>query len=480
MGTVVVNAERKPHVVFVPYPAQSHIKCMLKLARLLHHKGLNITFVNTEVNHKQLLNSGGANSLDDEPGFQFKTIPDGVPEGTPNFMYAVSASILINFLDPFLDLMGRLESPVTCIIGDGMMPFTVDAAEKLKVPIMHFWTFSACAFMGYYEAPTLIEKGLIPLKDESCMTNGYLDTVIDCIPGLEGFRLKDIPAYIRPTRYPNDADYNYVIQSIKATRKVPNIILHTFEELESKVIKALQLTIPRVYTIGPLELLLNPIQLEEETKKLDIKGYSLWKEEDGCLKWLESKEPHSVIYVNFGSLISVSLEQLVEFGWGLANSNHYFLWIIRPDLVIGESAAIPLELKEMINERGFIASWCSQEQVLKHPSVGGFLTHCGWGSTIESLSAGVPMLCWPYLWDQPTNCRQMCKEWEVGMEIDSNVNRDEVERLTRELIGGEKGKRMRSKAIEWKKKIEIATGPKGSSSLNIEKLANDINMFTTK
>ncbi|XP_023768837.1 UDP-glycosyltransferase 85C2 isoform X1 [Lactuca sativa] len=480
MGTVVVNAERKPHVVFVPYPAQSHIKCMLKLARLLHHKGLNITFVNTEVNHKQLLNSGGANSLDDEPGFQFKTIPDGVPEGTPNFMYAVSASILINFLDPFLDLMGRLESPVTCIIGDGMMPFTVDAAEKLKVPIMHFWTFSACAFMGYYEAPTLIEKGLIPLKDESCITNGYLDTVIDCIPGLEGFRLKDIPAYIRPTRYPNDADYNYVIQSIKATRKVPNIILHTFEELESKVIKALQLTIPRVYTIGPLELLLNPIQLEEETKKLDIKGYSLWKEEDGCLKWLESKEPHSVIYVNFGSLISVSLEQLLEFGWGLANSNHYFLWIIRPDLVIGESAAIPLELKEMINERGFIASWCSQEQVLKHPSVGGFLTHCGWGSTIESLSAGVPMLCWPYLWDQPTNCRQMCKEWDVGMEIDSNVNRDEVERLTRELIGGEKGKRMRSKAIEWKKKIEIATGPKGSSSLNIEKLANDINMFTTK
>ena len=164
METVLVKAESKPHVVFVPYPAQSHIKCMLKLARLLHHKGLNITFVNTEVNHKQLLKSGGPNSLDGEPGFQFKTIPDGVPEGTPNFMYAVTASILVNFLDPFLDLMGRIESPVTCILADGIMPFTVDAAEKLKIPIMHFWTFAACAFMGYYQAPVLIEKGLIPFK----------------------------------------------------------------------------------------------------------------------------------------------------------------------------------------------------------------------------------------------------------------------------------------------------------------------------
>ncbi|KAL7615542.1 hypothetical protein Lser_V15G03282 [Lactuca serriola] len=480
METVLVKTESKPHVVFVPYPAQSHIKCMLKLARLLHHKGgLDITFVNTEVNHKQLLESGGPNSLDGEPGFQFETIPDGVPEGTPNFMYAVTASILVNFLDPFLDLMRRLKNPGTCILADGMMPFTVDAAEKLKLPIVHFWTFAACAFMGYYQAPVLIEKGLIPFKDESCFTNGYLDTVIDSIPGLEGFRLKDLPGYIRTTN-PNDDSYNYVVECVKATRRVSNMIIHTFEELESTVIKAFKSMIPHVYTIGPLELLLNPIQLEEETKKLDIKGYSLWKEEDGCLKWLESKEPHSVVYVNFGSLISVSLEQLLEFGWGLANSNHYFLWIIRPDLVIGESAALPPELQELINERGFIASWCSQEEVLKHPSIGGFLTHCGWGSTIESLTAGVPMLCWPFLWDQLTNCRQMCMEWEVGMEIDHKVNRDEVETLTKELIGGDKGKRIRSKAQEWKKKIEIATGPKGSSSLNIEKLANDIIMFPRK
>ncbi|KAL4561517.1 hypothetical protein LXL04_033684 [Taraxacum kok-saghyz] len=479
MDEVLVNFESKSHVVFVPFPAQSHIKCMLKLARLLHHKGLHITFVNTEVNHNQLLNSGGLNSLDDEPGFQFKTIPDGVPEGAPEYMNEVCRSILNKFLDPFVDLMERLESSVNCVIADGMMPFTVDAAEKFRVPIMHFWTFSASAFMGYYQAPNLIEKGLIPLKDESCFTNGYLETVIDGIPELEGFRLKDLPGYIRTTNS-NSEEYTYVIESIKATRKVSNVILHTFNELESTIIKALEPMIPHIYTIGPLELLLNSTKLEKEPNKSDTKGYSLWKEDDECLKWLESKEPNSVIYVNFGSLISVSLEQLVEFGWGLVNSNHYFLWIIRPDLVVGESSALPSELKERINERGFITSWCSQEKVLNHSSIGGFLTHCGWGSTIESLAAGVPMLCWPYLWDQPTNCRQMCEEWVVGLEIEGDVNRDEVERLVRELIGGEKGKEMRSKAMEWKEKIETATGPKGSSTLDVEKLANDINLFSRK
>uniref|UniRef100_A9X3L6 Glycosyltransferase n=1 Tax=[Ixeris] dentata var. albiflora TaxID=190261 RepID=A9X3L6_9ASTR len=477
MDAVAVNSETMSHVVFIPFPAQSHIKCMLKLARLLHHKGLHITFVNTELNHNQLLSSGGPNSLDGEPGFRFKTIPDGVPEGAPDFMYALCDSVLNKMLDPFVDLIGRLESPATCIIGDGMMPFTVAAAEKLKLPIMHFWTFPAAAFLGYYQAPNLIEKGFIPPKDESWSTNGYLETVVDSISGLEGFRIRDIPAYFRTTD-PNDSDFNYIIECVKAIRKVSNIVLHTFEELESTIIKALQPMIPHVYTIGPLELLLNPIKLEEETEKLDIKGYSLWKEDDECLKWLDSKEPNSVIYVNFGSLISMSKEQLAEFGWGLVNSNHCFLWVIRRDLVVGDSAPLPPELKERINERGFIASWCPQEKVLKHSSVGGFLTHCGWGSIIESLSAGVPMLCWPYLWDQPTNCRQACKEWEVGLEIEGNVNKDEVERLTRELIGGEKGKQMRSKALEWKKKIEIATGPKGSSSLNVERLANDINMFS--
>ena len=81
-------------------------------------------------------------------------------------------------------------------------------------------------------------------------------------------------------------------------------------------------------------------------------------------------------------------------------------------------------------------------------------------------------MCWPFFGDQQTNCRYMCNEWEVGMEIDNNVKRDEVEKLIRELMEGDKGKKMKTKAMEWKKFGEKATSPKGSSTLNLDKLVN--------
>ncbi|KAH7834047.1 hypothetical protein Vadar_012193 [Vaccinium darrowii] len=163
---------------------------------------------------------------------------------------------------------------------------------------------------------------------------------------------------------------------------------------------------------------------------------------------------------------------LVEFACGLANSNHYFLWIIRPDLVTGDSAMLPLKFVTSTKKKGFIARWCPQEEVLNHPSVGGFLTHNRWNSTLESLSAGVPMICWPFLGDQQTNCKYVCNEWEVGMEIDKNVKREEIEKIVLELMGGDKGKKMKKKATEWKELAKKATDPNGSSSLNLERLVN--------
>ncbi|GLT71332.1 hypothetical protein SLA2020_433610 [Shorea laevis] len=122
---------------------------------------------------------------------------------------------------------------------------------------------------------------------------------------------------------------------------------------------------PRVYAVGPLQLLLN----QSHNDPMKSIGYNLWIEETEYLCWLNSKAPNSVLYVNFGSVASMTPQQLVEFGWGLANSKHHFLWIIRPDLVFGESAMLPPEFGIETKERGLIASWCSQEEVLNHPQL---------------------------------------------------------------------------------------------------------------
>ncbi|KAK1436672.1 hypothetical protein QVD17_02454 [Tagetes erecta] len=470
--------QTKPHVLFIPYPAQSHIKCMLKLARLLNHRGFNITFVTTQTNHKRLIKSSGTCWLNDTPNFQFKTVPDGTSatdddaEQTQNTV-EIWTYIEANFYDSFLDVMANLETPVTCIVCDGFMTYTniMNATEKLNIPIILFWTMAACGFMGFYQVKVLKEKGLVPLKDDSALTDEYLDMEVDWIPGMEGTRLRDLPEFTRYAKPEHDPALKFLLKTAQAADKVSYIIIHTFKELEARLVKGMKSIFPNIYTIGPLQLHLNQIK-EVETENSDSIGYSLWKEEPECVQWLESKEPNSVVHVNFGSIAVMSLQDLVEFGWGLVNSNVYFLWIIRTDLVDGEPAVLPQELKEAMKEKGFVASWCSQEEVLNHPAVGGFLTHGGWGSIIESLSSGVPMICWPVSGDQLTNCRQMCTEWEVGLELAKNVKRGDVEARVRALMEGAEGERMRKKAMEWKKTAETTVVHDGSSWLDLEKLVD--------
>ncbi|XP_026442023.1 7-deoxyloganetin glucosyltransferase-like isoform X1 [Papaver somniferum] len=232
-----------------------------------------------------------------------------------------------------------------------------------------------------------------------------------------------------------------------------------------------KLSLPPIYTLGALHLLTNKIQQTDEIKLI---GSNLWKEEPECLEWLDTKERNSVVYVNFGSITVMTKQQLVEFAWGLANSKQTFLWVIRPDLVQGNSEILPIEFVEETKERSLFPSWCPQEKVLNHPAIGGFLTHNGWNSTLKSICGGVPMICWPFFAEQQTNCRYACTHWGIGIEIDNNVKRDEVEELVRKLMEGEKRKEMKKKVMEWKKKCEEAVAPGGSSYANLNQMIGKI------
>jgi len=159
------------------------------------------------------------------------------------------------------------------------------------------------------------------IADESCLTNGFLDKVIDWIPGMKCIRLRDLPHNLRTTN-PNEKSWTNYLEAIERFDKGSAFVLHSFDALEQDFLDALSSMFPLVYAIGPLPLLLNHIP----EHPLKIIGYSLWKEETDCLKWLDSKAPNSVLYVNFGSLAFISPEQLVEFGWGLANSKLPFFW----------------------------------------------------------------------------------------------------------------------------------------------------------
>ncbi|KAL3843767.1 hypothetical protein ACJIZ3_001170 [Penstemon smallii] len=480
MGSLNEIENIKPHAVCIPYPAQGHVNPMLKLAKLLHQKGFYTTFVNTEYNHRRLLKSRGPTALDGLPDFRFASIPDGLPESDADATQDVPSlceSTTKTCLEPFCELLTKLNSsapdmppPVSCIVSDGVMSFTVEAAERFGLPEVLFWTTSACGFMGYTQYEHLVEKGYTPLKDSSLLTNDYLETILDWIPGMKNIRLRDLPTFIRTTD-PNDIMLNFVLQEINVVPKAKALILNTFDALEPEVLDALSAMFSRIYTIGPLQLMTDHHVHE---KRLNSITASLWKEDSDCIKWLDTKDPQSVVYVNFGSVTMVTAQQLTEFAWGLANSKKTFLWIIRPDIVAGDTAMLPEEFVTETKDRSVLVSWCPQEQVLKHSSIGGFLTHSGWNSTIESIGGGVPVICWPFFAEQQTNCKYSCVEWEIGMEIDNNVKRDEVEVMVKELMEGEKGKEMKKKAMEWKRKAEEATAPGGSSYKNLDEMINEV------
>ncbi|CAN8304454.1 unnamed protein product [Cochlearia groenlandica] len=480
MGSHAVLTGQKPHAVCIPYPAQGHINPMLKVAKLLHAKGFHVTFVNTIYNHKRLLRSRGPNALDGLSTFRFESIPDGLPETDVDATQDIPTlcdSTMKTCLGPFKELLGRINGgddvpPVSCIVSDGCMSFTLDAAEEVGVPEVLFWTTSACGFLAYLNYFRFIEKGLSPLKDESYLTKEHLDTIIDWIPTMNNLRLKDIPSFVRTTD-PNDIMLNFIVRETERAKRASAIILNTFDDLEHDIIQSTQDILPPVYSIGPLHLLAK--EKIEEDSEIGRLGSNLWREETECLNWLDTKSPKSVVYVNFGSITVMTAKQLVEFAWGLAATKKEFLWVIRPDLVAGDVAIVPPEFLTETEDRRLLASWCPQEEVLSHPAIGGFLTHSGWNSTLESLSYGVPMVCWPFFAEQQTNCKYCCDEWGVGIEVGGDVKREEVEVVVRELMDGEKGRKMREKAEEWRRLAVKATEGKGGSSvLNFDMVVNNV------
>lgn len=169
---------KKPHALLIPFPTQGHINPFLKLAKILHNKGFCITFVNTEFNHKRLLKSIGPNVVNCLQDFQFETIPDGLPptnnmdatQSIPDLCDSTSKNCLV----PFCKLVSKLnDPPVTCIISDGVMSFTIQASRQFGLPNVLFWAHSACVFMSYKQIKNLTERGLTPLKGIYCTVHTF-------------------------------------------------------------------------------------------------------------------------------------------------------------------------------------------------------------------------------------------------------------------------------------------------------------------
>ncbi|XP_010262685.1 PREDICTED: 7-deoxyloganetic acid glucosyltransferase-like [Nelumbo nucifera] len=465
-----------PHVLVLPIPLQGHINSMLKLSELISLAGFHVTFLNTEHIHRLLLHFTNVTSRFARwPGFHFATIPDGLPFDHPRSgpgLVELFDSLKITSIPLLREMLvsnrwgSDVRPPVTCIIADGIMSFTIDVARDLNIPTIFFRTVSACSFWAYFCVPKLIEAGEIPFRDAD------MDCPITCVPGMENFlRRADLPGSCR-TNNLGDRTLQFLVTETINTTRASALILNTFEDLEGPILCQIRSHCPRLYTIGPLHALLKT-QISDSSPS--VSSNSLWEENKSCIRWLDSKPLRSVVYVSFGSLATMTRDEVLEFWHGLVNSGKPFLWVIRPDLLARKEGEdqILTELVEGTRERAYIVEWAPQEEVLAHPAVGGFLTHSGWNSTLESIYAGVPMICWPYFADQQINSRFVSEVWKLGLDMKDTCDRLKVELMVKEVMERKRDEMIKS-AENMAKLARMSVGEGGSSSCNLDKLIQDI------
>nr|AAO63438.1 At3g46690 [Arabidopsis thaliana]BAC41861.1 putative glucuronosyl transferase [Arabidopsis thaliana] len=444
----------KRRIVLVPVAAQGHVTPMMQLGKALQSKGFLITVAQRQFNQI-------GSSLQHFPGFDFVTIPESLPQseskklGPAEYLMNLNKTSEASFKECISQLSMQQGNDIACIIYDKLMYFCEAAAKEFKIPSVIFSTSSATIQVCYCVLSELsAEKFLIDMKDPEKQ-----DKVLE---GLHPLRYKDLPT----------SGFGPLEPLLEMCREVVNkrtasaVIINTASCLESLSLSWLQqeLGIP-VYPLGPLHI------------TASSPGPSLLQEDMSCIEWLNKQKPRSVIYISLGTKAHMETKEMLEMAWGLLNSNQPFLWVIRPGSVAGFEwiELLPEEVIKMVTERGYIAKWAPQIEVLGHPAVGGFWSHCGWNSTLESIVEGVPMICRPLQGEQKLNAMYIESVWKIGIQLEGEVERKGVERAVKRLIIDEEGAAMRERALDLKEKLNASVRSGGSSYNALDELVKFLN-----
>ncbi|KAM0025226.1 putative UDP-glucuronosyl/UDP-glucosyltransferase, UDP-glycosyltransferase family [Helianthus debilis subsp. tardiflorus] len=468
------------HVLLVTFPAQGHVNPLLRLGKLLASKGnVLVTFSSTKSIGNKMKKAGAAVSGDPTPVgnrggmIRFEFFDDGCSEDKDD-----ERNDLDTYL-PKLEAYGKKAItriinqhaengwPVSCLINNPFIPWVSDLAQELNIPCAMLWVQSCACFSSYYH----YEKSLVPFPSEE---KPDIDVQLPNMPVLKS---DEIPSFLHPS-----TPYPFLRRAILGQFKnLSNnfcVLMETFEELEGDLIKYMSQIYP-IRAVGPL--FNNPL-LETSS---GISG-DLIKADD-CLEWLDSKQPSSVVYISFGSVVSLSQEQVTEMAYGVLNSGVSFLWVMRNNVTsTGASGKLPKGFLEEAGERGMVVQWSPQAQVLSHPAVSCFVTHCGWNSTMEALSSGVPVVAFPHWGDQVTDAKYLADEWKVGIRMCRGeaehkvIGRKEVEECLREATGGVRAAEMKTNVMKWKNAAAEAVAEGGTSDRNIQEFVDEIRKLSLK
>ncbi|MED6119766.1 hypothetical protein PIB30_014625 [Stylosanthes scabra] len=449
---------------FIPYPSPGHMIPLCDIARLFASRGHHVTIITTNSNAHTLRKFVSHRLRLHTVNFPSRQL--GLPEGVENLAAVNSLEDSARVHEAAMLLRGPIEwflerNPVDCIVADFFFPWVHDVATKLRIPRLVFNGFSLFALCAMH----------------SMYAN---DNVV-----------RDLPHRITLNATPPKALVDLTKPLLQTEVKSHGIIVNNFAELDGEeyIQHYEKTTGHKAWHVGPVSQICRTA--EEKTERGQESVVSAHK----CLSWLNSKRANSVLYICFGSINQFSDKQLYETACAVEASGCDFVWVV-PEKKGKENES--KEEREKWLPKGFekrnvtkgmiIRGWAPQVLILGHVAVGAFLTHCGWNSTVEAVSAGVPMITWPVHDEQFYNEKLISEVRGIGVEVGAEewdvigfvekkkvVGRESIEKAVRRLMdGGDEAQQIRRRARELGKKARAAVEEGGSSHKNLTSLIDEL------
>ncbi|XVE61617.1 hypothetical protein DITRI_Ditri06bG0054700 [Diplodiscus trichospermus] len=484
----MASIAKQLHFVLIPLMAQGHMIPMVDMARLLAERGVIVSLITTPQNASRF-DTVVQRAMESELQIRLVKIPFpcqevGLPIGCENLDTLSSRDLLKKFYnalamwqEPLEQYLEQQKPLPSCVIADKYLSWTSKTAQRFNVPRIVFHGMGCFSLLSSHNVK---------------LHNAHLSVASDWEP----FLVPGLPQKIEITRaqlpgafvsLPDLDDTRNKMQ--EAEMSAYGVVINSFNELENGCVEGYQKAInKKVWAIGPVSLC-NRINLDKYER-----GNKASINEQKCLKWLDSMKPRSVIYACLGSLCRLVPAQLIQLGLGLEASEQPFIWVVKTG---DQRATDELEkwfsehkFEERIKGRGLlIKGWAPQVLILSHPAIRGFLTHCGWNSTIESVCSGVPMITWPQFSEQFFNEKLIIQILKIGVRVGVEipvrwgeeeklgvlVKKEQVEKAIDMLMnGGEEGEKRRIRAQELAQMARKAVEHGGSSYFNMSLLVQDI------
>lgn len=475
------GAEVEVEVVFLATPAIGNLVPAVEFAQRLanHDPRFRSTVLVITDPHRPLvssyIHSRAATTASSGAGnLRFVHLPQADPPHPSEYQsaFAYVSLHIANHAPLVKQAMMNLRSTGTRVAALFLDMFTVpmaDVARELGIPHYLFFA-SPASFLGFM-------LYLLDPEARKAIESGDMSTELP-IPSF----VNSVPKRVLPSLVLKWKDaFTLLLAHAGRYGGTKGIAINTFDELEGHALESLRASaLPPVYSVGPV---------------IDLDGPVKWHpqraEQQAIVRWLDRQPPSSVVLLCFGSMGSLGAPQVREIANGLERSGFRFLWSLRepprgkldlPGDYGRMDQALPEGFLDRTAETGLVCGWVPQVTVLAHKAIGGFISHCGWNSILESLWSGVPTATWPIYAEQQMNAFQMVAELGLAVEIrldyregSALVPAEELERGLRCLMGGGGGgSKVRSKVKEMRDKSRMAVTEHGSSHASMRCLVQQL------